>query len=473
MLSFLLDERRLMGGVRTVLAQTNAAPIAVDDAVTVTRGFGSVSISVLDNDVDPGGQPLTLVSAFAALGTAVAESNNTVTYTAPPEAAGSFDTIVYEIADVEDVRDTGQVNITITDPTVTVSAQADNTLDVTAGNGPIDITVTDPAEFAGTYTADLADLATGPINLAPPRISGTIEVGEVLSATDGLWIYDRSGSEPTQSWQWQRAGADIPGETGTSYTVVAGDLGQGITVVETLTDGFGSRSASSVSQSAFAPSTDTGILAWWDADDASSITENAGAVSAWAPQTVGPIFTQSGGARQPTTGVRTLAGRNVLDFDGGDFFEQPFTLPSSGDVAFHMVLSIDSVESAFAAVLAVDAANDFQIDAGSDTQFDGRLNSTGIATATNLTGGPFSGAMILSVICDFTGTGQIEVFVGNALRASATYTTALDSSQMLHVMTNRSRNASINGAVGELIVTETVTNRALFHSYLAGKWGLS
>lgn len=473
MLSFLLDERRLMGGARTVLAQGNAAPIAVDNAFEVVRGFGAVSISVMDNDVDPEGQPLTLVSAFAALGTAVAEADNTVTYTPPPAEVVVADTIVYEIADVEDARDTGQVDITIIDPTVTVTAQSDNTIDVVAGAGPIDITVTDPAEFAGTYTADLADLATGPINLAPPSVSGTIEVGEVLSATDGLWIYDRSSSDPAQAWQWQRAGTDIPGETSTFYTVMSGDIGQGLTVVETLTDAFGSRSAASQSQSAFAPSTDTGLVAWWDADDATSITENGGAVSAWAPQTVGPILTQSGGARQPTTGVRTLAGRNVLDFDGGDYLDEALVLPTSGDVAFHMVLAVDNIDSAFAAVLAVDATNDFQIDANSDTQFDGRLNATGIAAATNLSGGPFSGAMVLSVVCDFTGTGQIEVYIGNVLRASTAYTTALDGTQMLHVMTNRSRNASINGAVAELVVTEEVTNRALYHSYLAGKWGLS
>lgn len=472
MLSFLLDEQRMMGADPVTQFQGNTPPVAVNDAVTVARNTGSVSIDVLDNDIDLEGQTLTLVSAFAALGTAVAEADNTVTYTPPLSSVVEFDTVVYEIADSEDARANGQVDITLVDPDLTVTTLFDQTLEIGAGADAITVSVAAPAGFAGTYQTNLADLATGPLNLVPPSVSGSLSVGAVLTASNGLWLYDSAAGSPAQSWQWRRDGIDISGETSTSYTVVSGDIGTVIEVVEIQSDAFGSRSVASTNLNAFAPGEDAGLVGWWDADEASTITDASNAVSAWAARLGGPTLVQPAGARQPTTGVRTLGSRNVIDFDGGDFFDEPITLPASGDVALHMVLAIDGVESAFAAVLAIEATNDFQIDANSDTQFDGRLNASGIGTATSFSGGPFSGSVVLSVICDFTGSGTIDVYVDNTLRASTPYTTPLDSTAALHVMTNRSRNASINGAVGELVISETVTNRAAYTAYLTEKWGL-
>lgn len=476
MLSFLVDNLCFLGGDRSsALAQGNQPPIAVDDPFTVIRGAGPVTISVLGNDIDPEGQPLTVVSAFAALGSAVAEADNTVTYTPPQgEAAATadFDTVTYEIEDVEGARDTGQIDITISDPAVTIATLPDNTFEVSAGNGTVDVVVTDPPAFAGTYQADVEDLASGPVALAPPVISGTLDTGEVLTASAGLWIYGSAATPPSQGWQWQRDGVDIAGETGASYMVQAGDIGMGIRVVETLTDAFGTRSALSNTLGAFAPSDDAELVGWWDADDPATLTESGGAVSVWAGK-AGPDLTQANGARQPTTGVRTLGGRNVLDFDGGDYFDALITLPVSGDVAFHMVVVIDSTASAFEAILSVEAANDFQIDANNAAQFDGRLNTTGIGSSAALTGGPFSGARVLSVVCDFTVAGQIEVFVDGVSRAATAYTTPIDAAAALYLMTNRSRNASVNGAVAECIVSGDVANRGDYHAYLAAKWGLS
>ena len=73
--------------------QGNLAPIAVDDSLTVPRTAGPTVVTVLANDVDPEGQPLSLISAYAALGTAVANGDGTVTEThrclAPIGGAGA------------------------------------------------------------------------------------------------------------------------------------------------------------------------------------------------------------------------------------------------------------------------------------------------------------------------------------------------------------------------------------------------
>lgn len=463
---------RWLSAAPLTLAAGNKRPVALDDTLDVLKDSAAVTVDVLANDFDPEGAPLTLVSASAALGTAVAEADDTVTYTPPPGISG-FDTIVYEIADELDQRQTGQVNVTIREPELTIDVAPDNTLVVNAETGLIDITVTQPAEFAGTYQADTNDLTGGPINLVLPVVTGEVTDGETLSAADGLWIYDTGAGIPTQSWQWLRNGIDISGATAASYIAQAADEGQEISARETLSDAYGQRNATSATiGGAFTPANDPSVIGWWDATDAGTITDSAGLVSTWADKTVGTTLAYAPGSGQPVTNSRTLNGLNVLDFDGSSLLEGAISLPASGDVAFHMALVIDSTSNAFEALLAVEATNDFQIDANNAAQFDGRLNAAGIGSATTLSGGPFLGGLILSAVFDRTGTGQAEVFITNVSRASMGYSAAIDSAVALHLMTNRSKNAWVNGAVAELIVTGDVGNRVDHHQYLAAKWGL-
>ena len=457
-------------------SSVNKAPVAVDDDRTVVQDSGPVTFVVLANDFDPEGQPLVLTSASAALGTAVAETDNTVTYT-PPAGISGFDTVVYEVADDLDQRTTAQINITINEPALSINTLSDNTFVVTAQTGTLDLTVTDPVHFAGTTQVATADLVTGPVNLVPPEASGTVAAGEVLSAAPGLWVHDADTGPLVQSWQWRRGAQDIAGATGATYTAVAADVGQSITVQEMQTDSAGQRSATSAaiggSSGSFTPSDDIGLLAWHDASDAATITGVTN-VTAWADKVSGGAdLVQSTASAQPITGARSQNGLNVLDFDGSDFMERALSLPASGDVALHMALIIDGTASQYAALAAFEAANDMQIDANSDTQFDGRLNVAGIGSSVNLTGGPFSGPVILSAIFDRTGTGTAEVFISNVSRGSTAYTTALDSATALHLMTNRSQNAEIDGAVCEIVITSDVTNRTAHHDYLAAKWGIT
>jgi hypothetical protein len=55
---------------------------------------------------------------------------------------------------------------------------------------------------------------------------------------------------------------------------------------------------------------------WLDAADASTITESGGSVSQWDNKGTLENLTQATSADQPTTGVTTLNGLNVLDFSG-------------------------------------------------------------------------------------------------------------------------------------------------------------
>ena len=454
----------------------NKHPIALDDTLVVAFDSGPTSVVVLANDFDPEGGPLTLVSAFAALGTAVAEADNTVTYT-PPAGISGFDTVVYEIADDQDQRHSAQINVTISPfgQSLLIETEADNTLSVTADPGPLEITVTAPAIFAGTYPFDSADLAQGPVNLARPAISGTLSTGNVLTAENGLWVHDVTAGTPLRSYQWQRGGADIPGETAATYTVQAADLGPGVSLGETLTDAFGQRSAESAlltAGGAFLPSDDPLLRGWWDGSDTATITTTGTEVTAWADKSGGAPLAQNSPVRRPDSGTRTQNGLNIIDFDGSGSLDRAETVPASGNIAFHGVFVIDATSNAFEALLAMDATADFQLDANSASQFDGRLNSAGIGAPVNLTGGPFSGAFVLSILFDLGG-GQAEVFISDTSRGQTSYQTPIDTSAALYLMTNRSQNAFVDGGVCELIITETLTNRPDYHAYLAAKWGVA
>ena len=79
-------------------------------------------------------------------------------------------------------------------------------------------------------------VATGDFtNTSPVSITGTVKVGETLARSAASW----TPGPDSRAYQWRRcdnAGAncaDLAGETGTSYTLVAADLGQTIRVVET------------------------------------------------------------------------------------------------------------------------------------------------------------------------------------------------------------------------------------------------
>jgi hypothetical protein len=84
-----------------------------------------------------------------------------------------------------------------------------------------------------------------PASTAPPTISGTVAVGQTLTADPGSW----TGSPTSFTYQWRRcdaAGAgctDIAGATSQTYTVDAADKGFTLRVAVTATNAAGSTPA--------------------------------------------------------------------------------------------------------------------------------------------------------------------------------------------------------------------------------------
>ena len=80
-----------------VLAPLNRAPIARDDATTITAG-GVSSLDVLDNDTDPDGDPLAVVDVTAPLSGTATVAGNRITYT-PAAGFTGIDRFGYTVSD--------------------------------------------------------------------------------------------------------------------------------------------------------------------------------------------------------------------------------------------------------------------------------------------------------------------------------------------------------------------------------------
>jgi len=78
-----------------------------------------------------------------------------------------------------------------------------------------------------------------PVNVTPPTITGTAQENQTLTASSGTW----TNSPVSYAYQWQSddgsGWVDIVGATASTYTVVAGDVGDTIrvSVVATNLDG--------------------------------------------------------------------------------------------------------------------------------------------------------------------------------------------------------------------------------------------
>ncbi len=87
--------------------------------------------------------------------------------------------------------------------------------------------------------------AAVPVNTVLPAISGVAQEGQTLTAWEGMWV-----GSPTFTFQWEADGAPISGATEKTFTPLASNIGDGITVVVTGTNAAGSASAESVGTAA-------------------------------------------------------------------------------------------------------------------------------------------------------------------------------------------------------------------------------
>lgn len=100
---------------------------------------------------------------------------------------------------------------------------------------------------ANSKTTDIISATTAPKNTALPKVAGTPQPGEELTADPGTW----TGGASSYAFQWQRcnttggACVDVTGATGRSYGVRAVDIGSTLRISVTAKNLAGSTTANS------------------------------------------------------------------------------------------------------------------------------------------------------------------------------------------------------------------------------------
>jgi hypothetical protein len=100
---------------------------------------------------------------------------------------------------------------------------------------------------AAERSAPASASAVPPVNVAPPRVAGTAQVGQILRASPGTWQGDRPMAF---SFQWQSCNGvapcvDVEGATDRIYTPSTADLGKTLRVSVAAQNQSGEASASS------------------------------------------------------------------------------------------------------------------------------------------------------------------------------------------------------------------------------------
>ena len=262
--------------VNTVAAIASGTP-EVGEALSVTNGTwtgfpvptfayqwtrGGVDIAGANSstytlvDADDGATVACDVTGANTAGTAEASSNGiAVTYpsplfTTPASISGSATvggTLTADPGAADPVNGVAFSYQWTRDASLISGATAAAYLLVSADEGAevtciVTATTNHPTTPTANSTPSTVTVTGAPANTIAPVVSGTAEVGETLSVTNGTWT---GFPAPTFTYQWLRDGVSIRSATASTYALVAADDGTTISCRVAGTNTVGSASADS------------------------------------------------------------------------------------------------------------------------------------------------------------------------------------------------------------------------------------
>lgn len=216
-------------------------------------------------------------------------------------------------------------------------------------------------------------------------------------------------------------------------------------------------------------------VAWYDANDATTITESGGAVSQWDDKSGNARhLTQATGSEQPITGT-DFNGLNSITFDGSDDDMTSVTFPDPGDdlIAVGVVNATNPQPAPANCVYSLDYYFRFR----SETDHRGGLRATstsGSNSFTNFTGSGVNrtGQALWGVECT---TSNIEIWHDGVEIANQSVTDGARGTPRIR-LGERADTGGNNwqGDFGELVFVAdvTVATRQAIEGYLAHKWGI-
>lgn len=253
----------------------------------------------------------------------------------------------------------------------------------------------------------------------------------------------------------------------------------------------------------------SGTYAWFDASDASTITESGGAVSGWDDKSGnGRDLTQVTAGEQPTTNATTQNGKNVIDFDGTEWLE------ASSATVFDDLHKTDDTWTAFVVYNQTNATNGTLfgnsnatvqhgvylrlLDASGWTDSAVAVVTRGVsgnasalagpATAGNYSGSHVAGSwQYAAARCDLGSNvyvdrlqlninGYDNIFLHSGGARSAYIESASNATNAFQVGASGGDVTPFTGSIAEIVIYPTAlsdSDYALVEDYLITKWGLS
>ncbi|MEL7087662.1 MAG: tandem-95 repeat protein, partial [Planctomycetota bacterium] len=189
----------------------NDPPVAGDDSAS-TQEDTAVVVTVLGNDTDPDGDPLTVTGASdGSNGTTVVNGNGTVTYTPNAEFSGQ-DTFTYTVDDGKGGTDTATVTVTVNsvndapvagDDAASTSVDTPVVIDVLANDSDVEGDTLTITNLGTSPNGVLSDNGNGTLTYTPntgfsgqDTLTYTIDDGNGGSDTASITV-DVSSGDPT------------------------------------------------------------------------------------------------------------------------------------------------------------------------------------------------------------------------------------------------------------------------------------
>ena len=226
----------------------------------------------------------------------------------------------------------------------------------------------------------------------------------------------------------------------------------------------------------FNPGNLADLKLWLDASDSSTVTHTSNAVTQWRDKSGNA--NHMSGSDAPTTSTRLLNGKNVIDFDGNDYFESSAAYASGNDFSILMVAGIDSIDNENDSIFAIrqEAGHpSFQIRAESSSSFQISFYQDGMGTDKQFSSSTQHGPSIYEFVFN-DSTNLLEVFLDGTTLGTTAYTSTPNQGNKLTIFANRGKNQGLDGFVAEMITTTSALStmeRQKIEGYLAHKWGLT
>ncbi len=223
--------------------------------------------------------------------------------------------------------------------------------------------------------------------------------------------------------------------------------------------------------------TDAGALIWLDAQDAATLSETAGELTAWTDKGANAVtVAPTSAANRPIVTAAGLNGLTAVEFDGDDDLEgQGMAL--APDMCLLVVAEIGQVVNGSESMIDFQAQN-LKVRANNSAQFRARFELQNGGTV-NLNPSPsldYSGAPHLFLARYDSSAEQIEVWIdGTMVAASGGYTTPIAASDNMRLMRHFGSALRLEGKLGEVVVINSalMAHRERLEGYAAHRWGLA